>query len=169
MRTLKVLNALLQLIFIFSIIGLVAVPLLALFVDESSNLEVNILGYVIDQWTWPFRLVLWAIFLSQCCYVGMIYYLKKASSRTYQLDQLLAPPFPMYLRRAGWCCLIGVAFYYVVPILVFAAHQQSRLGLSLNTGFGSVLLVAAFGLFLLAVAKIMQLSIAINEENKLTI
>ena len=174
MRWIKILCAILDLLYLFAVLSAFAVTLFFLVALAGSNFNFQISDYNIVNLHWSFYIVVISAILSQYLFFGMIHQMRRAARLLKKLN-FLKVEVSKLLYRAGILCVIGVLmnrvppfFYNIVHILpskTAAPHST----LSLLYSFDSMLIAICFGLFLIITGKIVQYSIGLKQENDLTI
>ena len=174
MRWIKILSAILDLLYLFAILSSFAVTLFFFVALAGSDFQFPVSNYDIENVHWSFYIVVTSSILSQYLFLGMIHQMRRAARLLNKLH-FLRIELSKLLYRAGLLCVIGVLtnrvppfFYnmvYMLPSETAAPHST----LSLLYSFDSMLIVICFGLFLIITAKIVQYSIGLKQENDLTI
>lgn len=175
MRWIKFLRALLGFVYFFSILSAIAAPLLFFFSTMDSKIAFNLSGTEIENVHWSFYMVVAMAVLAQFLFVAMIYYMKKASW-LLNPKKIFSTELSRYLNYAGILCLVSIVLYKV-PIniyrVVFGRQFDSAKNLNISFDFGfsfdSMLVIIAFGIFLVITSKIIRASALIKQENDLTI
>ncbi len=172
MSWLSVLRAILNLLYIFSWIGMICAPFMA-------YISVNIIDY--DQSdigssfvkSEPFLyFIAFLSIIGYFFYLMMIYHLKKSVFKMNH-RQLLGPDLKRHLFKAGIYCISGglvskisQSFYKYISA---SDHESYRTPIDINNGYESVFLILVFGIFLIIFSKIIERSLLLQEENALTV
>lgn len=176
MSWLSVLRAILNLLYIFSWIGMICAPFMA-------YISVNIIDY--DQSdigssfvkSEPFLyFIAFLSIIGYFFYLMMIYHLKKSVFKMNH-RQLLGPDLKRHLFKAGIYCISGGLvskisqyFYKYISSPNYASEYIAyRTPIDINNGYESVFLILAFGIFLIIFSKIIERSLMLQEENALTV
>jgi hypothetical protein len=174
MRWIKILSAILDLLYLFAILSALGVTMFFFVAIAESNLHFQVSNYDIKNVHWSFYPVVITTVLSQYLFLGMIHQMRRAA-RFLKKRNFLRVGLSKLIYRAGILCVIGVLMNRVPSFLYTMIHiQPSRTDethstLSLLYSFDSMLIVISFGLFLIITAKIVQYGIALKQENDLTI
>ncbi|MGB5980971.1 MAG: hypothetical protein WBG46_02395 [Nonlabens sp.] len=176
MRWLQILRAILNFLYFFAWVSAICAPLLAFM--AAGGIDVNAAGLDtgIIKSKPVLYLVMGFIVVGYFFYLAMIHHLRKA---VYQINlrQLLSQDLKRHLYRAGLFCVIGglltklpaAVYKYIVAPLLISEQVGIRATVDLGYGFDSILVILAFGIFMIIFSKIIERSLMLQEENALTV
>jgi hypothetical protein len=165
------------LIYFFTWISAVLAPLSFFIFTGSSQAAFENFGIQIFNVHWTFYIVLSLSVLGCFLFLAMIYHLKKAA---YQITpyRFVDEEIGRHFFKAGWYCIVGTLItripaviykYSTLSLVKSIGFNADTTDVRLGMSFDSILVIIAFGIFMIIISKIIKQSVKIKCENDLTI
>lgn len=174
MKWISLFRAIINLMYIFAIISLLAAPIAIYLVIKDSNFSFKISGVDITNNHWSFYVVLVLVLLGYLAFVRMLYFMNKAAQRLGP-NRLFDQQIASFIFKAGQNCILAalltklhVIFYQSLAPLIYPA-VQTKYSVNFLYGFDSLFVIISFGFFLMLTGIIMKEGNRLKRENDLTI
>jgi hypothetical protein len=176
MKWLQVLRAILNLVYFFSWISAISAPFVAWLAIRGIGVNAAGLNTSLLNSKPALYTLLTAIVIGYFFFLAMIHHLRKAA---YLITptQLISDRLQHHFYKAGLYCVIGslltklpmVGYTYIIAPLFIKNRATLETTFELGFGFDSILVVMAFGIFLILFSKIIKISLNLQEEQALTV
>jgi hypothetical protein len=174
---LSLLRAIMTLIYFFTWMSAILAPIAFFVFADKEQTSFENFGVTIFNVHWTFYVVLGLSIIGYFLFLAMIFHLKKVAYRITP-KRFIDNEIKNHFYKAGLFCVMGAlltkipAVVYKYSTLVIVKNKKVLIkdaSLQLGISFDSVLVILAFGIFLIIVSKIIAQSIELKIENDLTI
>ncbi|RTY90863.1 DUF2975 domain-containing protein [Flavobacterium sp. GT3R68] len=170
MKKLNILKTLLDVFWVFSIIGIIGLALFIPFMffsDEAMDIPIKINGEKILVIDWTTRIILVLGVIAYCFFVYAIYQLRKLlvlfSNRIIFDEKII-----LLLHQVGLNFMFA-SFLTGIPALIYNVRTKGDMAVEFGGGFSSFLFTASLGLFFMVLSEVFKMAKTMKEENELTI
>lgn len=168
MRKLNILKSLIDIFFVFSIIGgvalLITVPML-MFSGEAF--PVNIKGREVLVDNAMAKLLILAVMVSSFIFLYAIYLLRQTIG-CFIKHEIFSAKVILNLKKIG-ICLIASSLLASVTLFFYNMLHHQHIGFSIDSGSDSLFLSLVLGLFFMVLSEVFKIANRIKEENDLTL
>ena len=170
MRKLKILKALVDLLWIFSMISVVAIVVFTVIVFLNIgfvDLDFNINGVQIEIIDNVTKFLLLVLMISYLIVIYCLYLFRDVIKYFYLLkifDEVVLKNF----NKIGYL-LITSAFLTGITTTFYKVYYMNKVTAAFNFTFSPFILLICFGLFFMVLSEIFGMSKKLKEENELTI
>ena len=169
MKKLQFLKALLDLIWLSSIVAIVGIAafIIYIFIHGSAGIPIKLDGQNIDISNNPTKILVVFGIVAYGIFVYGIFELRKLlalfSKRLIFEDENI-----VLLNRIGKSFLVSAALVGI-PLLVYNVFCRSSVYIEIGSGFGSLLFAASLGLFFMVLSEVFKVAQMMKNENDLTV
>lgn len=170
MRKLKILKALVDLLWIFSMISVVAIVVFTviIFLDvDLGDLDFNINGVEIEIVDYVTKFLLLILMVSYLIVIYCLYLFREVLNYFYLLkifDEVVLKNF----HKIGYL-LITAAFLTGITTTIHKIYYLKKVSVAIDFSFSPFVLLVCLGLFFMVLSEIFKISKKLKEENELTI
>lgn len=170
MKKLKILKALVDLLWIFSMISVVAVLIFTviIFLDiDLGNLDFNINGVQIEILDYGTKFLILLLMVSYLIVVYCLFLFRDVLNHFYLLkifDDVVLKNF----NKIGYL-LITSAFLTGITSTIYKIYYMNKVTAAINFSYSPFILLICSGLFFMVLSEIFKISKNLKEENELTI
>jgi hypothetical protein len=170
MKKLKILKALVDLLWIFSMISVLAIIIFTIIIFlniDLGGLDFNINGVHITILDYGTKFLLLMLTLSYLMLIYSLYLFREVLNQFYRLkifDELVLVNF----NKIGYL-LISSAFITGISGTIYKVYYMNNVSVAINLSFSPFIFLICLGLFFIVLSEIFKISKNIKEENELTI
>lgn len=174
MKWIGLFRAVINLMYIFAVISLIAAPIALYLAITESDFNLTVSGSEITNNHWSFYVVLVLALLGYLAFVRMLYFMN-AAAQTLKPRNLFDPQVASFIIKAGKNCMLA-ALLTKVPVLLYQflaplTNSPTQISFSVNFfyGFDTLFVIISFGFFLMLTGIVMKEGNTLKQENDLTI